>query len=110
MGTGRSSGDRGSGAASAARLIPDLKPYPPDRYYIVHHPDVQLTPEEWLELADYEKMESDALVNPGVVGLMIKPNVPPVKVPLQVGAAKVHDGRGQAVRILPYRARSGGMH
>lgn len=96
-------------ASKAERLIPDLTPYPPDRYFVVHHPDVQLTPEEWLELADYEKMESDALASPGVVGFMLKPNMPPVKVPLQVGAAKVHDGRGQAVRVNPHRPRSGGI-
>lgn len=82
----------GSSAHATARLIPDLAPYPPAQYLVVHHPDVQLTPEEWLELADYEKVESDALCDPGVVGFMVKPGAK-VTIPLHTASAKVHQGR-----------------
>jgi hypothetical protein len=79
-------------ATKAERLLPSLAPYPPSAYVVVHHPDVQLTPEEWIELADYEKVESDALADPGVVGFMRKPAK--VAIPLHVAAAKISEGRG----------------
>lgn len=84
----------GSGGATVAkRLIPDLTPYPPHEYLIVHHPDVQLTADEWIELKDYEKVSSDALCDPGVVGIMRRPDAK-VSVPLHVAAAVVDHGRG----------------
>lgn len=91
-------------AQKAERLLPSLAAFPPSAYVVVHHPDVQLTPEEWLELADYERLESDALADPGVVGFMLKtPQVViplnttgqtgPKGPPLKVAAAKLHEGR-----------------
>lgn len=84
-------------AKKAERLLPTLAAFPPAAYVVVHHPDVQLTPEEWLELADYEKLESDALADPGVVGFMRKPNPMPAgaRVPLHLAAAKISEGRGK---------------
>lgn len=79
-------------ATKVERLLPSLEPYPPSDYVVVHHPDVQLTPEEWIELTHYEKVESDALADPGVVGFMAKPGV--VKIPLHA-AMPVHNGRNQ---------------
>lgn len=74
-------------AKKVERLLPSLDPYPPASFVVVHHPDVQLTPEEWIELADYEKLESDALASPGVVGFMAKPGVPGMQaaIPLHFG-------------------------
>lgn len=57
----------------ADRLLPDLTPYPPSEYRVVMHPDVALTVEELLELKDYEKVESDTLVQPGVVAFQAYP-------------------------------------
>lgn len=82
----------GAGANAVARLIPDLTPYPPSMYTVVYHPDVFLTADEWLELADYEKVESDALVSPGTLGFILRPDAK-VVVPLHVASAKLHQGR-----------------
>lgn len=88
------------GVNPPARLIPDLTPYPPTLYLVVHHPDVQLTADEWLELAEYEKVSSDALCSPGVLGFMIRSDAKAVVplsansiVPPHVAAAQVHTGR-----------------
>lgn len=68
----------------AGRLIPDLTPYPPSEYRVVMHPDVQLTAEEWLELKDYEKIESDKPVAPGTLGLQERPKNKHVAVPIHI--------------------------
>lgn len=68
----------------ADRLLPDLTPYPSSEYRVVMHPDVQLTAEEWLELKDYEKIESDTLVPPGTVGLQERPKNKHVAIPLHM--------------------------
>lgn len=83
-------------AQKAERLLPSLAAFPASAYVVVHHPDVQLTPEEWMELADYEKVESDALADPGVVGFIRKPQPVPegVRIPLHVAAQKISEGRG----------------
>lgn len=49
-----------------------------------------------MELADYEKVESDALADPGVVGFIRKPQPVPegVRIPLHVAAQKISEGRG----------------
>ena len=82
-------------ASKAERLLPSLAAFPASAYVVVHHPDVQLTPEEWIELADYEKVESDALADPGVVGFMLKQIPPEIEVKdLRVATAKISEGRG----------------
>jgi len=67
----------------AARLLPDLSAYPPQRYRVVYHPDVQLTPDEWLELKDYEKVESATAVAPGTVAVQRYELV--AQIPLRTG-------------------------
>lgn len=79
-------------AQKAERLIPDLTPYPPAEYMVVYHPDVQLTTEEWLELSDYDKLESATLCDPGVLGLMLKAGHRFGGIPVHAYGA-VHQGR-----------------